>query len=1324
MPGEKNTHYKRNRIMIASAILVVFLIIFIWFFSSYIMRFDKELATENQTHLAEVSSYIISHMTSVVTETQDALTAVAAAVDSIESDSTKMDYLGKIAKQYSFAYVGCAGKDGMLHATVPSESVDVSQEEYFKKAMRGESSISNLVRKIFSDRASSGILLSVPIGGENPNGVLVAMMEVSHLNSALNLESFGGEGYSYVFDKTGTIIMRTKSLDFNNLFKAWGTAEFSKGTSYEAFLDDISNDREGMAYYNYLGAKKIAYYATIPFNDWYLVNIVSEEAVSGKADSMTRELVFIGGIILLGFFGLLVLALRSYGQSQDSRQANSAKSAFLANMSHEIRTPMNAIVGLSEILLRDDLTPGQRSKVLTIINSGKGLLTIINDILDLSKIEAGKFTIIDESYEIESLLYDLTVIAAVRIGEKPIEFMVEMDPLLPRNFVGDMGRVKQILLNIIGNAIKFTSNGSIRLIINGKQDNGQWMLEMEVQDTGIGIPEEDLGSLFASFTQADTKRNHNIEGTGLGLSISLGLCKMMGGAISVTSEYGKGSSFVVTIRQGIDSDPPKEVVPDPGRYKLLVYEPSDILRAYESTCLDKLNLQYNICENQEQFLTMAQQGVYTHVLAPRESLEPLLPGKGAEAIKAVLIAMYRLNEHAFIGMETNNVYIPLFQLQLPYLLAGALETGSQLKNVSITASEMNQMPYVSILIVDDNIVNIQVAKGLMEPYHMHIDYAVSGEESIQCVQKNSYDLVLMDHMMPGMSGIEAMNRIRALPKEECRTLPIVALTANATSDARKMFLKEGFDDFLAKPIEMKKLDSVLRKYLKALNQSRAAEHPEGYQAVRNEDTILQNQIEIEFQNIVSGEVDFGKGLTMIGSASSYVSILSTYLRSCKEKLPCLEEWLKTDKTRFVIEIHGLKGANAAIGAVQLSGLAEEMELSGKKEQFDHIGKLLASFIKRSENAFREIEEFLAQTNTVVINNNLEQQADERKHIVVVDDNPVNLDLAESVLQADYRLTKLDSGEALLSFLERTTPNMILLDIQMPGMSGYETLEKIRKHQEWRNIPVIFLTGQNDIQSERMGFRLGAKDFITKPFDHVVMSARIQSQLELYQYQTELQEIIEEKTAQVEELQHVITVSWAEIIESRDGTTGSHVRHTTAYYKVLLDIVQATPAYQERLVKENVPDLLRGSALHDIGKIGISDMVLKKPDALTREEFDYMKTHAQIGADMIQKIIDRTKEDRFLRYARDMALYHHERWDGTGYPCGLQKDEIPFYVQILTIADIFDALTAVRPYKRAFTFDEAVEIMNKDRDVIYSPELLDVFLAHKKVFRQLLEDKDS
>lgn len=341
----------------------------------------------------------------------------------------------------------------------------------------------------------------------------------------------------------------------------------------------------------------------------------------------------------------------------------------------------------------------------------------------------------------------------------------------------------------------------------------------------------------------------------------------------------------------------------------------------------------------------------------------------------------------------------------------------------------------------------------------------------------------------------------------------------------------------------------------------------------------------------------------------------------------------------------------------------------------------------------------------------------KRHIVVVDDEPVNLEIVEKVLSGTYKVTKLISGEQLLRMLERMKPDMILLDVQMPGIDGYETLIKIRQNPRTKNIPVIFLTSQDSPDSERMGFHLGAKDFIKKPFDNEIMMARIHSQLELYIYRTQLEKIIDEKTMQITDLQHLLTVSWAEMIESRDGTTGSHVRNTTAYYEILIRAMSATSRFSDEFTEDIMGDLFRASTLHDIGKIGISDTILKKPGPLDKEEFSCMKMHSQIGADMIEKIVSETTYDNFLIYAKEMAWHHHERWDGTGYPCRLMGIGIPSYVRALSIVDVYDALTSIRPYKRAFTHEEAIGIIKHDSGKFFDPDIFSIFMEHEKEFRQ-------
>lgn len=1382
---------KKQAILI-SVIFLCFFAILAGIATAYIRKFDNALEEENKRHLSEVATYIGANMTTVVSDTQQALSSAASAVTSMDSENERISYLKGLAEQYGFAYTGYAAADGMLLTTDAAQNGNISNERYFKEAMAGQPAIGDLTRKIFTDRAVSGIVLAVPLREKDgSSGALVAMMDIRSLGKVLSFDSFGGEGYAYIIDQEGSTVLRTKSLDFNNLYRALESVTFKEGYSLESLKKDVAAHEEGMILYSNMGVEKYAYYKPIGFNGWTVVNVVAKDVVVGKTVALTRELIVIAVVMLIIFMVLGLFAVLSYAVSRSRKKSADEKSAFLANVSHELRTPMNAVVGISEILLRDDLTSKQRDQVLSIMNSGKGLLTIINDILDISKMDSGKFTVAEAPYELESLLYDLTVIIAIRIGEKPVEFLIDIDPMIPRALIGDMGRIRQILLNLVGNAVKFTNEGCIRLGIScEKAQNGQLCLWFEVRDTGIGIKEKDMDKLFTSFNQVDTHRNRNVEGTGLGLSISKSLCEMMDGGINVKSEYGRGSVFTATVCQKIYDETPM-IGKVTGKPRILVYETSELLRGYERDCLDKLGVSYDLCDSREAFDTYMEKKRYSHILAKRAVLRML--DTTEQMGNAVFITLLSLNEHPL--MDDASVYLPLFTGQLGMVLNKDEKSSSPSRQSGGGNTMVRPMPFVSVLVVDDNELNLQIAGGLMEPYGMQIDFAVSGLAAVAAVQKQDYDLVFMDHMMPEMDGVEALKTIRALPDEKYKRMPIIALTANATREAQQLYRNEGFDGFLAKPIDIHKMHDILRKWLKTANDTRA----DGQQrdAVPVSENIPQWLLRYKTE-----EVDFRDGLMRIGSISVYTQILKTFYRTVQDKTAGLADLIKSDMRRFIIEAHGLKGACSAISAAGLSALAEKMEQQGNEKNLAKIRTTLPVFTIRVSRAVKEIEGFLNRTEmenkpekqndinvdscvldqlekafrtydtealktffdernhylcdekSALLLNELrdcceryefewaveildtyrerdsfckqiqEDRKDNRKNIAVVDDNPVNLDLAESVLQTHYRLTKLISGEQLLRYLKKGRPDMILLDIQMPGIDGYETLRRIRKQTEYRRIPVVFLTGQKDSESEQKGFLLGAKDFITKPFDRVAMLARVDAQIELYGYQNNLEEIVQKKTSRIEDLQKMMNQGWAEAIESRDGTTGSHVKNTTRYFKALLEILEKTPQYKEAFPQENRADMLQASAMHDIGKIGIRDEVLKKPGPLTPEEFNHMKTHSQIGGDMVQKIIDNTHPDDFLNYAKDMALCHHERWDGSGYPCRLKGNEIPLYVQALSIADVFDALTAVRPYKRAFTMEEALEIMCRDRGKFFAPDIFDIFYENQAVMRRVLETKTS
>lgn len=357
--------------------------------------------------------------------------------------------------------------------------------------------------------------------------------------------------------------------------------------------------------------------------------------------------------------------------------------------------------------------------------------------------------------------------------------------------------------------------------------------------------------------------------------------------------------------------------------------------------------------------------------------------------------------------------------------------------------------------------------------------------------------------------------------------------------------------------------------------------------------------------------------------------------------------------------------------------------------------------------------------------------EERKKIILVDDDITNLTVGKNALSDAYDTYTVPSGEKLMQLLNTVHPDMILLDINMPGMNGYDIIANLKRKQETVDIPVVFLTSKSDMDSELQGLTLGAIDYINKPFSAPLLRKRIETHLlvieqqrELRHYNRNLKALVSEKARTVFELQNAVLNTVAELVECRDDVTGGHISRTQEYLQLLLEEMFRGGVYEEETSTWDLEFLIPSAQLHDVGKIMVPDYILKKPGRLTSEEFEQMKQHTTQGAKIIETIERSTTENTFLKHAKIFALYHHEKWDGSGYPLGLCGEEIPLQGRMMAIVDVYDALVSERPYKRAFSHEEAVDIITEQSGKQFDPVLVEVFRAVADQIFAVAKDKQG
>jgi CheY-like chemotaxis protein len=610
---------------------------------------------------------------------------------------------------------------------------------------------------------------------------------------------------------------------------------------------------------------------------------------------------------------------------------------------------MNAIVGMSELILREQISPIIHGYIMNIKQASTNLLAIINDILDFSKIESGKTEIVTADYLFSSLLNDVISVIRMKIMEKPIELIIEVDGNIPNNLHGDAVRIRQVLMNILSNASKYTERGSITMTIQGTvTPDSVALLSISVADTGIGIKETDIPKLFGNFVQVDTTKNRGIEGTGLGLAISKTLCNLMGGDIAFSSVYGKGSVFTVEIPQKICGDTVIARVEDPETKPVLLYEPQDSAAKVIITALKNLGVPHAWVQLQSKFYEELLENKYAYIFAAYSVLEGVLRVAEKMKLDAKIVVMteYGVQVHA---PNVHHIFFPIHTM----IVANVLNNSTEFSGVQDAEAIRFIAPDVRALIVDDIMTNLIVAQGLIEPYRLKMDLAKSGQEAIDLAKENRYDIIFMDHMMPEMDGIEATARIRELDTGDgyYKDMPIIALTANAVSGMKEMFIKNGLTDFLAKPIELAKLNHILDKWI-SNDKKQPLEDAEELEELESDDSGPA----VEPETIEIAGIDVKTGMSMTGnSLRNYLASLDSYVKDGTEKLGEIRTALEEGKIPlYTTYVHAMKSASASIGAKELSEKAKALEAAGKENNLAYIKANNEPFLAELDGAIANI----------------------------------------------------------------------------------------------------------------------------------------------------------------------------------------------------------------------------------------------------------------------------------------------------------------------------------------------------------------------------------
>ena len=678
---------------------------------------------------------------------------------------------------------------------------------------------------------------------------------------------------------------------------------------------------------------------------------------------------------------------------RELKSVEQSKDDFLVNISHEIRTPINAVCGMSEAILQENLPVNVRSDILDIQTAGRNLLATVSNILDFSELESGQMELVEESYNITSTITDIINMALTLENGKKLELIVDCDADLPSNLMGDEQKLRRIVLNLLDNAIKFTKEGGVVLRISSRKEEYGINLIVGVRDSGIGMSQADMEKIFISFSQLDSKRNREEGGIGLGLAITQSLVQSMGGFLTLESQIGIGTEFQFTIPQKVLDETPIVSIKNKSHLfaacyiNMSKYNYTVVREGYEK-CIrhmaEQLGIMFRVCRNLSELKRRIEIDNYSHVFISwdeycedRDFFEQL-----AKDVTVVLILDY--GQETRIGSSMLRIYKPFTVLSIAAVFNG--QRVIQREDVHSDLHHRFIAPEAKVLVVDDNAMNLKVMARLLLPYQIKVVTALGGKEGLEKLDTMDYDCVFLDHMMPEMDGVEALHRMRQKPGAYFQSLPIIAFTANAIGGAREMFMEEGFDDFIAKPIELSVLERMLRRYIPKQKQiaveSEAFENaPEaghngvmadtgagqGSRSTGAPDMPGKTGAEISRAQSVPSEeaglealaqagINVKLGFSYCGDKEGFRDIVQMYHSQGAGRNSQLEQLFKEENWKnYAIAAHALKSNSKGIGAEALAELALNLEMAGKENRADYIVEHHEELLKEHNALLHAIE---------------------------------------------------------------------------------------------------------------------------------------------------------------------------------------------------------------------------------------------------------------------------------------------------------------------------------------------------------------------------------